>query len=52
MEIDYHEILLDPKLESIASTAIFACSDANLQAFALKKNILEILNLINESLND
>jgi hypothetical protein len=52
MEIDYHEILLNPKLESIVSTAIFACSDANLQAFALKKKILEILNLINESLTD
>lgn len=51
-EINYHEILLKPELESIASTAIFACTDANLQSFALKKNILEILELINESLND
>lgn len=52
MEIDYHEILLNPKLESIASTAIFACTDANLQSFALKKNIVEILELINEGLNN
>jgi hypothetical protein len=51
-EIDYHEILLNPKLESIASTAIFACTDANLQSFALRKNIVEILELINQSLHD
>jgi len=52
VEIDYNEILLDPTLESIASTAIFACTDANLQSFVLKKNIAEILKLINENLND
>jgi hypothetical protein len=51
-EINFHEILMHPKLEAIASTAIFACTDANLQSFALKKNIVEILELINESLND
>lgn len=51
-DIDYKEILLDPKLEAIVSTAIFACTDANLQSMALKKNIVEILRLINESLED
>ena len=50
-KLNYHEILMQPKLESIASTAIFACTDANLQSMALKKNILEILKLINENLN-
>lgn len=47
-EIDYHQILMDPQLENIASTAVFACTDANLQSAALKANILEILRLINE----
>jgi len=51
-EIDYREILLNPKLESIASTAIFACTDANLQSFALKNKILEILELINKRLDN
>lgn len=51
-EIDYHEILMNPTLEGIVSTAIFACTDANLQSMALKKSIFEILELINEGIND
>ena len=51
-EIDFHEVLRNPELESIATTAIFACTDANLQAMGLKKNIEEILELIKENLND
>ncbi len=51
-EIDYQAILVSPTLEGIASTAIFACTDANLQSYALKKNIIEILDLVEESLND
>jgi hypothetical protein len=50
--IDYQELLVDPKLEALLSTAIFSCSDANIISSTIKKNILEILELINTNLDD
>jgi hypothetical protein len=51
-KIDVHEILQDPILEAILTTTIFSATDANLLSGTLKKNIEEILELINASLND
>ena len=50
--IDYQELLADPTLEAMLSTAIFSCSDANIISSTIKKNILEILELINANLDD
>jgi hypothetical protein len=50
--IDYDKVLNDPELEALLTTAIFSANDANLISKTLKKNIVEILQLINDDLND
>jgi type II secretory pathway pseudopilin PulG len=50
--IDYQKILNDPELEALLATAIFSANDANLISQTIKKNIIEILQLINDDLND
>ena len=51
-EIDFYKILKKPALEAICVTAVFSCTDANLVSATLRKNILEILALIDENLDD
>jgi hypothetical protein len=51
-KIDFLKILEEPQLEAILVTTVFSNVDANLISETLKKNILEILRLIDESLDE